>query len=386
MRIVYFSPYDLLRPRTNQVSDVRFCEAFAENACEVELVVPQVQRKDNLPKESILTYYEVKQKIKLNFLSPIFKNEHLSKIDYLKLSFWCLNSLLKLDKKKESIYIFSRSEILLLFSVLYKKVFRKKNWKIAPWLHELKNSKFHLFIYRNSDLILATNNQILRDLELNYFIQKPNFYTLNPISEYQVKNSPSTEDARAKIAYHSSKKLIVYTGKLYKYQFEIELIIEAIRQLPDYYFIITGGKPDVLEFYKDKFKLLGIQNVHLTGYLPDYREIKYYQFSADLLLSFYTQKEHDVRYNLPNKLAEYMLTKHPIITPFYPASKDFLNHENAFEVPAENVQKLVETIKQTLANEIEMKKRAEKAYLFCVENTYKKRIEKLLTLIQENDY
>ncbi len=53
MNIVYFSPYDILRPRTNQVSDIRFCEAFVENNCQVNLLVPQVERDDNLPKKLI---------------------------------------------------------------------------------------------------------------------------------------------------------------------------------------------------------------------------------------------------------------------------------------------------------------------------------------------
>jgi glycosyltransferase involved in cell wall biosynthesis len=96
------------------------------------------------------------------------------------------------------------------------------------------------------------------------------------------------------------------------------------------------------------FQTQAIQNINLTGYISDYRLIKDYQKSADLLISYYTRSEHDVRYNFPNKICEYMMTVNPIITPFFEATRDVLNEKNAFEVVPENTEELIKTIAQKL--------------------------------------
>jgi glycosyltransferase involved in cell wall biosynthesis len=372
MNIIYFSPYDILRPRTNQVSDIRFCEAFIENNCSVELFVPKVNRKDNLPEEHILKVYEVSVEFKINYLQKEYLHENLSKIDYLKMSFLHFKTFLKSKKKNQNYFVVSRSEILLLFSILYKKIMIKKTIKNVIWLHELRKGKIHRFIYKNSDFILATNSKILHDLKKLIPKEENKMgITLNPISENQLSFSTTKEAARNLLNIPLDQKLIVYTGKLFINQEEINFIIEAAKTLKDFNFIFTGGKPDVISYYKERFRQEKIDNIRLTAYFSDYKQIKYYQKAADLLISYYTKSEHDVNYNFPNKICEYMLSGNPIITPFFPATEDVLKESNAFQVEAENSKALADRIKEIFANETQMKLIGENALKTVGKITYK---------------
>lgn len=389
MNIVYFSPYDILRPRTNQVSDIRFCEAFVENNCHVNLFVPQVEREDNLDKTNILSFYDVGSEFEISYHEQVFKDENLSKSQYLKMSLVNLFLLLKLSKKnkQEDYYVISRSETLLFFTLIFKKIFFRKRFQIGVWLHELKSKRIHRFVYKNADFILATNSVILADFKKN-ILRKPykTALTYNPISENQLHFALTKEDARKKINYSSQDKLIVYTGKLYKNQAEIEFVIEAAKKLKNMQFIFTGGKKDVLSFYNTRFKKENIQNIRLTGYLNDYSQIKFYQKAADLLISYYTESEHDVNYNFPNKICEYMLSGNPIITPFYTATKDVLNEANAFEVEAENSEKLALKIEQIFRDETKMKSKAENAFKTVQNMTYRKVVAQIIeSLTSKNE-
>ena len=383
-RLIYFSPYDLLRPRTNQISDVRFCEAFAENNLAVELIVPTVIRVDNLPKENILKFYDVQQNFGVHFLDANYKDENISKLNFLRLSLLCLRRTKNHgSNKNEVLYIVSRSEILLLFTLIYKRIFFKKNWKVSSWLHELKSGWIHKWVYRNSDFVLATNSSILNDLKKQQ--PKETFktaITYNPISQHQSQSALSKIESREKIKYTSEKPLIVYTGKLFIGQHEIKHIIEAARELTQYEFIFTGGKPNVVAHYNQFFKKNGIINIQLTGYINDYRSLKHYQKAADLLISYYTTQEHDTSYNLPNKFGEYMISGNPIITPFFKASQDLIKDDNAFQVAPENTMALIEEIQKIFQNPDLMKRKADNSYVTIKELSYNKVAKSILTVFK----
>jgi hypothetical protein len=66
--LICLSPYDLLRPRANQISDVRFCEGFARNGADVELIVPSVGRPDNVPEHQIFPAYGVETPFRLTVM------------------------------------------------------------------------------------------------------------------------------------------------------------------------------------------------------------------------------------------------------------------------------------------------------------------------------
>lgn len=385
IRIYYFSPYDILRPRTNQISDVRLCEGFAENNYNVELIFPYVYRKDNLKKGEIFDCYGVKTPYKLTMLKTPFWNNIprtiMVSLMFLYNFFVIFRILLCNIASLTDVVIMSRSVDLLIPVILLKKLLQLfEGPKVISWAHELKFKKRYLWVYRNVNGIAATNSAVINDLYEKLQIPSEKLaVSLNPITENQLRNIIDREDARKKLNLNvNDRPLVVYTGKLYIGQKEAEYILKAAHQLPDYNFLLTGGKPHVVEYYDKWCRERKISNVLFTGYLYDYNKIKYYQFVADVLVSYYTQRDHLVKYNLPQKIAEYMLTHNAIVTPDYPATRDILNDSNAIFVKPENLGSLIQGIRHAVENKEYSNRKARQAFQDVQEMTFKKRTKILL--------
>ncbi|CAN5642194.1 hypothetical protein BH11BAC2_BH11BAC2_24760 [soil metagenome] len=354
--LIYLSPYDILRPRTNQVSDVRFCEGFAQNDCEVHLIVPFVYRNDNIPKEEIARYYGLEKDITVHYLPYRFKSDINGKWDAIRvalLDFFKVLSLLKKMQDKDDVIIISRSTFLLRPLLFLRKIFPNTfdNTRIIHWAHDFKNRKSWIKVYKDSDALLATNSSILQDM-VKAAGTNPDHatYTLNPITASQVKERVSKEDARKELGLDKiNKPLIVYTGKIgINYEQEIIHILGAAGKLSEYQFLLTGGKPEALKKWQQWCEERNISNVRFTGYLTDYTRIRYYQQAADVLVSYYTRQGHDIRYNLPNKLCEYMLSGNVIVSPDYPATQDLLHSNNCIFAKPEDTEELAEKIRYAI--------------------------------------
>ncbi|HBF21985.1 MAG: hypothetical protein CMI36_09935 [Owenweeksia sp.] len=384
MRLYYFAPFDILRSRTNQISDVRFCEGFRQNGFEVKMITPYVYRKDNLDKKRVLDYYGIEDGFSVRYLPTFFLKDISGVFNMalvVALSFlYFLPVLLRHTFKRQEVLVISRSA-LILYPQLWLKKILKSRIKTVVWVHEVKKHKTYSYVYRHADFILGTNSAITGDIEKLYGVEAGKTgITLNPVSERQLKEELSREEARRKIGI-SQQPLVVYTGKLFIGQLEARYLLEAARQLPSYTFLFTGGKPEVVEYYKSWCYDNEVGNVLFTGYLHDYRELKNYQYAADILVSYYTEKEHDLRYNLPQKIVEYMLTKNPIVTPEFEATRDVLNAENAIFVEPENIASLVSGIRKAWEDREHAQQLAQRAYSDSRHYSFKQVIATLINPI-----
>ena len=120
-----------------------------------------------------------------------------------------------------------------------------------------------------------------------------------------------------------------------------------------------------------------------TGYISDYRIIKHYQNSADVLLSYYTKQGHDIKYNLPNKICEYMLSGNAIVTPNYPPTAELLNENNCWFALPENENSLADTIKKAIDNSEKSKQKGLKARELVLQNTFTKQVKKVISFIEK---
>lgn len=387
MKIYYFSHYDILRARTNQIGDTRLCEGFAENGCEVELIVPYIYRKDNFKKKDALDAYGIRTKYRLRILKTFFPDQVSGKWFMLILVFfqfflfWII--LFKNRKELSDVIIMSRDPNLLLLPIYFKKILRLKNGpKVISWVHEVRLSKkAHLKVYLNADGVVGTCPKVTKDLQEYLKIPQSKLaYSLNPITETQLKQIISKEEARKKINYHEHRPLIVYTGKITKggKGEEIKYILQTAALLPRYQFYLTGGNAINVNLWKNYCHERNILNVFFTGFILDYTQIVYYQFAADVLVSYYSTAEHDVRYNLPNKICEYMLTRNPIVTCNFPALKGTLSANAAIFVEPENPAALALGIKKAVDDKDANKKLTSQAFEDVQQITFKKRTRVLL--------
>lgn len=389
--IIYLSPFDLLRPRTNQVADVRFSEGFAQAGCEVHLIAPYVERSDNIPKEKLNDIYGMQSDITIHYLPFTFKKDIKGIIAALLISILDLTQIINIRKKHPStqeLLVISRHTALLLPLALIKRVvpFFLKNVSIIHWSHDLKYKVSDRLVYKACKALFFTNSSIRTDLlkKVRYPFSQTAI-TLNPITEKQASFSMTREEARKRIGRSGqTKPLVVYTGKLgLKYQQEIIHILDAAAICNETDFILTGGSPEVVKYWQATSEKKGLKNIAFTGYLPNYSEIQYYQYAADILISYYTRQGHDPRYNLPNKLCEYMLTGNIIITPEYPATADLLNYKNCLFCEPESSEALARSIQFAISHPLECKEKAINASKEVREITFLKQAKRLLSFIQD---
>jgi glycosyltransferase involved in cell wall biosynthesis len=243
-------------------------------------------------------------------------------------------------------------------------------------VHEVKKGRLNARMYKKYDGILVTTASAKNKLMNDYHVPESKIERLiSPVSKsnYFI----SKEEARKKINYSHSDPLVVYTGKLGKGIRELDYIIDAAAALPHYKFILTGGKPEAVSYFKMICESRNIQNVIFPGFLNDSTFISYYQLAADVLISYYTKEDHAVEYNFPQKLIEYMYSSNTIVTPDFPATHDVINASNAVIVEPANVLSLVDGIKRAIENKEDSKVLAAKAFADVQQFSNEKRAQEI---------
>jgi glycosyltransferase involved in cell wall biosynthesis len=364
--VIYLSPYDILRPRTNQVSDVRFTEGFSQNNCEAYFICPYVKRDDNIETSDINRIYGLQYPVHFHILSTRFKRDVKGKRALVRIagkSIPIVRSIIKSSEKDVPVIIISRSPFLLVPYLLLRSIGIFRNTKLVYWAHDVHPSKHIHWIYSNCDHLLATNKSILDAItkQSKRSYSSANI-TSNPITEAQANSISDRQSARHALGLGTLKDpLVVYTGKIgLNYSKELEFILQASAQLPGVRFLLTGGTPEAVAYWKKYAEKIGA-TAEFTGYIHDYSRIHLYQQAADVLVSYYTNQGHDIRYNLPNKLCEYMLTGNIIVSPDHPATRELLTPENCHFVEAENATALAEGIDWCLSNPELSKRKADVA-------------------------
>jgi glycosyltransferase involved in cell wall biosynthesis len=384
---IYISPYDILRPRTNQVSDVRFCDGFIQNNRKIHLIVPYVDRPDNISKAKVFENYGISDQLEIHYLNTNFKSDVKGKFNFLKIALLNFFQIRKIIKSQKNNYILISRSVFILLPLMILKPLLGKNIKLTYWAHDFKKKKIFEQTYLRCDRIIATNSSIIKSIhQLTKYPLNKTIISSNPITQQQVDDFIDKTTARTHIGRSMSENLIVYTGKLAKeYNQELEYILNAAKRLPDTQFVFTGGKPLAVEYWKERCNELQITNTTFTGYSHNYQEIKYYQFAADVLISYYTKQGHDVNYNFPNKICEYMLTGNPIITPDYPATQDLLNEHNCYFVMPENEDELAKKIKMAIEDLEKSTNIAKQARLDVKQNTFKIRVSSIINFLESNE-
>ncbi len=129
-----------------------------------------------------------------------------------------------------------------------------------------------------------------------------------------------------------------YTGHLYAGR-GIELLVNMAANLPHINFLIAGGEPSDVERVKREIDDRKLENIHLTGFIPN-NQLAHYQSACDVLLMPYQQKVAassggDISHYLsPMKLFEYLACERPILCSDLPVLREILVQEvNAILLP-----------------------------------------------------
>lgn len=367
MKVFYFTQFDIRWPRTNANSDVKLCEGFAQNGCDIELVFPSIFRPQNLKFGELFDSYGITTKFKLRLLKTPLKYNTAERlqivIKMLVNAFLFIRIIARHISLLDKLVFMSRDpNLLILFIILKKMLLLNRGPKIIAWAHEIILSKrTYVWVYTNADGIVGTNSSVTNDLnrELGLSFEKL-AVSLNPITDRQLQHVITKQEARQALRLECDRPLVVYTGATPEK--ETEYILSAARELPGYNFLIVGANSTRTAKLESWCTARGINNVEFVSFLKNYRDVCLYQYAADVLVSYYSKYDHHVKYNLPNKICEYMLTGNPIVTWPLPSAIDVLNEENAIFTEPENPSALASGIRSAIENKSESTRIAQRAF------------------------
>lgn len=386
MKIFFLSPFCMLRPTTNRIFDVRLCDALASKGADVRLIYPFYEMKENIQVSELNRVYDIRSALKFEMLHTSLKESSSKYYQSVVLIFVFFARLIKIAfaerKGKERIIIMSRDHKVLLPAVLLRKVLPKLfSFKIIVNVHEVKTSTWSKWLYKNYDGVWTTTTTAQKVLGDEIGVEERKMQSIQACVE--PPKGISKEEARKSIGYSSAIPLIVYTGKLGKGVKELDYLMEAAMKLQEYNFIFTGGKNDTIAYLKNSCVKKNIQNITFSGFINDVAFVRYYQLAADVLVSYYTRKDHLVEYNLPQKLMEYMFSGNAIVTPDFAASRPFINNETAVLVNPDDVDSLVEGIKKAAGNKALAATLANNAYSAIKDFTFEKRADVLMQSLKQ---
>jgi len=365
MKLIYIANARIPTEKANGIQVMEMCAAF-NNKAELELVLPW---RFNSTKGDPFEYYEIKKNFKIKKLPCI----DLIPLDFIlgNFSFWVQTisflasvKIYLMFKKYDILY--TRERFLGLF---FKDFFLE--------IHSLPNKvkNIHKRIWNKAKKLIVITNFIKKELidkgvNSNKILVAPDCVDIEKFN-----TNISKKEARKKLDISLDRKIVVYTGHLFKWK-GADILVEAAGLLKDVLFIFVGGTKKDVSNFKNKFR--NRKNILILGH-RSHLEIPLYQKASDVLV-LPNKKEEKISefYTSPLKLFEYMVSQRPIVASDLSSTKEVLNEKNAILVNPNDPNCLAEGIEKVLQNQDLANKISQQAFLDVREYTWDKRAKKIL--------
>jgi len=370
MKLIYIANARIPTEKAHGIQIMKMCEAFAmDNA--VELVLPA---RFNRIKDDPFDYYGIKKNFRIKKL-PCFDLIRFHRylgcwglwIETLTFGF---SLFFYLIFKKAGVF-YTRDKLILPLVII------KKNLVFEDHAFPRKYFLYSCFIKKIKGIITIT--QKLKDLFVERGIS-PDKILVAPdgvdFEKFQILNSKS--QTRGKLDLPQDKKIVLYTGHLYKWK-GAQILADALRYLPvdvEVYFV-GGTEEDIKKFKVQNSKL----KVNVVGRRP-YMEIPYWLKAADVLVLPNSGKEEISKYwTSPMKMFEYMAAQKPIVAADLPSIREILNETNAVLVESDNPEALARGIQEALQNPELSDRISAKAFRDVKQYSWQNRVIKILNFI-----
>lgn len=173
------------------------------------------------------------------------------------------------------------------------------------------------------------------------------------------------------------KAVVLYAGHLYDYK-GIPLILKIAKELPNISFVLVGGWDSDVKRVRILSEDAGLNNVKLTGFVPQ-SKIPVYLKAADILLLPYSGKHHQASTTSPLKLFEYMASERPIVASSISNVINVLNHNsNAILCLPDSVESFIDGIRDLHADKDKTRRLAQQALKEVQRYDWRERANRIL--------
>lgn len=376
MKIIYIANTRIPTEMAHGLQIMKMCEAFVKQGADSKLVVPKRFGISDLAKKDPFEYYKVDKIFKIKKL-PCFDltplNRFLGPISFLIQAISFAVSVFFYVVFRQTDIIYSRDRFSLFFISLFRK-------SLISEIHQIHKSLFKFILSRVSKIVVITEG--LKRVLIQKGIDEKKIITVaDGIDLDDFKIEKSKEDCRKEVGLPQDKKIVLYTGHLYKWK-GIETLATASKFLEDdVLIVVVGGIKWYLSNFKNFVKKNNLENILILGH-KDYSEIPYYLKSADCLVLTGTKKfETSKSHTSPMKMFEYMASKKPIVASNLPSFREILNKDNCIFVEPDNPEAMSVGIKKALDDPILSEKISNQAYQDVQKYTWDNRAKKILEFI-----
>ncbi|MDP3042915.1 MAG: glycosyltransferase family 4 protein [bacterium] len=374
MKLFYITNARIPTEKAHGYQICKMCEEFAHAGSDVELIVPV--RKNNIKKD-VFEFYGIEKNFKIKQIKSfdfLIFNKYLGRLSFYlqSLSFLIKLFFIKIDNNA---IIYTRNfEIAWLLRLRgHKTVYEAHSWPGSKiWIYKL--------LIKNIDKIVVITHGLKNLFLKNSFSENKILIAPDGVNLEKFDIDLTREQAREKLGLPQDKKIILYTGHLYKWK-GAQILADVAELLDENSLIvfIGGTGKDEKEF---RIKNKKLENILVAGYQP-HSEIPYWLKAADVLVLPNSGKENISKfYTSPLKLFEYMASKRPIVASNLPSIREILNEHNAVLVEPDNPQSLDSGIKKVLQDSDLAGRISKQAFQDVQNYTWRNRVKNILNFIK----
>jgi len=376
MKLIYIANIRIPNERAHSLQVMKMCEVFASLGHEVELIVPYLDKKT-----SPFAYYGVGETFFIRNI-PSLGNPALGKKNYwlnsLSFAFFVNIYLLwiKLTTKK-NIVIYTRGDSVLFLGLIAKFV-----WPIFWETHSKPNRLLRRYLsFANKACgVITVTDFYRRELEDVYKLKTKVLWAPDGVTFEEMNISMSKADARRELLLPVDKKIVLYTGSFYTYEYKgVDILLAAAVLLPsDYLLVLIGGtRPEIEKIEREN----NTTNIVLVPHISHIQVAKYLAVADVLVLPNKKGDETSEKYTSPMKLFEYMAARRPIVCSDLGSLKEILDESSAYIFKANDFKDLARVIIESLDDVSEADRRAERAFELSKQYTWLKRAENISNFI-----
>jgi len=372
MRVIYISPRDLRKNRSDAVHMMHTCASMSYLGHDVTIITPKVIRSDyKIEENQIFKLYGLQANFKIMELPfAIQDSESFSLMSALKkFIFYGLFYLdnISLFRKTDTI-VYSKCFISSLPYIILK-YFHVTTSQIIFEGAVIYNKILHKIIYRRCDKIVVglstAKAEIVRIAKISTSKMSPDNFA--PIKPFFLPNISNKLELRDELELVKDTIYVLYAGKTSIGYKNLEYFFEAAKYHPNLIFMVVGCNHSVLEYYQV------VETTHRNIILKPFVDyVTYYKYvkSADILVDYYPNNHFNENFLGPGKSGTYLLSGNPVIFSDLKSLRSRFTDEIVFFVAPDDPAKLSLKIQEVLDNPSTVRSKIKKAASFIEENSF----------------
>ncbi len=371
MKIAYVAHIRLPTEKAHGYQIMRVCTQWANAGHEVVLYVP---KRHNHITQDAFTFYGLTQNFSIEYVPckdlmhfvPLF-----GRLAFFAQAYTFLRALRRQLSGGEIVYTRDAEAVWYLSKRGYKCVFNAHMWPRKSWLAA--------WLLAKARGVVANSQGTAGVVQAATGLPTVAVYNASDTNPYA---GAQKEVLRKELSLPTDKKIILYSGHLYRWK-GVDTLLECARilqQSPELLFVCIGGTGDDVARMQHETK--GVPGIQFLGHKPKELVPKYLAAADVLVLPNTSATEESVHFTSPLKLFEYMASGTPIVASDLPSLKEVLSDTTAFFAQPGSGESLSRAVQEALANIGEAQVRARAALALSREHTWEAHAQKTLAFIE----